>query len=532
MIVDHITIENFQCFATPIRLTLGPLTFLYGPNSSGKSAISDAMKLIQEVISGSSNAANASVRRWSRRVGDSNAARLPIRLVLEGRDEWEEGMSEFSDYIGGLDPGQRTQRTRIVSEPYDERSYFVYTIKMAVELREGIQDFFNPVSALDLYVDGNHLIEYRYRYKEESTDDHSLKIRPLGPLAEYLAEFVEDTVGESLIAGIGEDVALSGGHNFFTQIEDARLQEAINKCMRELLQGIEPLTSQAPLGFQTVSGDRVIPSPLRCKVRVPEMPAQEVDHDWVIGLLARLFVDSYSRHVGDADKSMPERDDVTPDRVAMVVAVMRESAIQNGKRLIAQFNNALSDLFKSNGYQIVFDVDEIRQVARSSRSLPDTERVARAWNVRVYLIDAHGNNLEIEDVGSGIGYVLPILLALGGSCSFMHQPELHLHPAMQAKLADLFVERVSSDDQARHILETHSEYLLLRVLRRIRETHMGRLDRSERKITPDEVMIYYFDPQLDGTTEVTEIPVNEFGDFLKPWPKGFFEERGKDLFDE
>lgn len=114
--------------------------------------------------------------------------------------------------------------------------------------------------------------------------------------------------------------------------------------------------------------------------------------------------------------------------------------------------------------------------------------------------------------------------------SFIHQPELHLHPAMQAKLADLIVERVSGDDQARHILETHSEYLLLRVLRRIRETHMGRLDRSERQITPDDVMVYYFDPQLDGTTEVTEIPVNEFGDFLKPWPKGFFEERGKDLF--
>jgi predicted ATP-dependent endonuclease of OLD family len=60
--------------------------------------------------------------------------------------------------------------------------------------------------------------------------------------------------------------------------------------------------------------------------------------------------------------------------------------------------------------------------------------------IRLYLIDNHQRNLEFEDVGSGIGYVLPALASLAqDGISLIQQPELHLHPALQSKLGDVIV---------------------------------------------------------------------------------------------
>ena len=106
MIVDHITIENFQRFGAPVRLALGPLTFLYGPNSSGKSAVSDAMRLLHEIVFEPPGSVLPLVQRWSRRDSGDSTAYLPIKLAIEARDNWV-GSGEFEEYVSGLDPVER-----------------------------------------------------------------------------------------------------------------------------------------------------------------------------------------------------------------------------------------------------------------------------------------------------------------------------------------------------------------------------------------------------------------------------------------
>ena len=82
--------------------------------------------------------------------------------------------------------------------------------------------------------------------------------------------------------------------------------------------------------------------------------------------------------------------------------------------------------------------------------------------------------IEIEDVGVGISQIIPVLEAIfSHSRVFVQQPELHLHPKLQAQLADVFVEITSKniDGYILHpcfIIESHSEHFLLRLLRRIR----------------------------------------------------------------
>ena len=80
------------------------------------------------------------------------------------------------------------------------------------------------------------------------------------------------------------------------------------------------------------------------------------------------------------------------------------------------------------------------------------------------------------------------------------------------------------------LLETHSEHLMLRILRRIRQTTNKDSDIPEDcKIRPEDVAVLYVQPGEKGA-QVIEIPVTKDGDFKNPWPNGFFEESIKELF--
>ncbi len=80
--------------------------------------------------------------------------------------------------------------------------------------------------------------------------------------------------------------------------------------------------------------------------------------------------------------------------------------------------------------------------------------------------------INLSDVGFGASQIIPILiesiLANENSLIIIEQPELHLHPEAQATLADLFIECATQGTQ--FLIETHSEHLMLRFRRRIAET--------------------------------------------------------------
>jgi predicted ATPase len=150
----------------------------------------------------------------------------------------------------------------------------------------------------------------------------------------------------------------------------------------------------------------------------------------------------------------------------------------------------------------------------------------------IYLFVKHNElKLNFQDVGSGVSYVFPILTSLWASpLSIIEQPELHLHPSAQCEMGDVFI--AATKHNAKSIIESHSEHLLLRVLRRIRETTNGYLMSNDYKFHSNELSIYYFEPRPDGATMVKEIRVDDYGELLNTWPGGFFSERERELFGE
>lgn len=127
------------------------------------------------------------------------------------------------------------------------------------------------------------------------------------------------------------------------------------------------------------------------------------------------------------------------------------------------------------------------------------------------------------DVGFGIGQVMPIIteaVVSKNATLCVEQPEIHLHPKLQAHLADLFIDSVNPKGRNNQwIIETHSESLMLRLQKRIREK------RIDKKL----IKVLYVVSDSTGS-KIIDLPLDDDGDFTILWPEGFFEERLDDIF--
>ncbi|HSN98977.1 MAG TPA: DUF3696 domain-containing protein [Candidatus Nanopelagicales bacterium] len=127
----------------------------------------------------------------------------------------------------------------------------------------------------------------------------------------------------------------------------------------------------------------------------------------------------------------------------------------------------------------------------------------------------------LTDVGFGVSQLLPVIVqsyyAATGSTVIFEQPEIHLHPRVQADLADVIVDAMRRCG-VQFIIESHSEHFLRRLQRRIAEAET---------ITSDEVALYRCDEE-GGRSTLQELCVDEYGNITN-WPKDFFGDEMGDL---
>ena len=129
---------------------------------------------------------------------------------------------------------------------------------------------------------------------------------------------------------------------------------------------------------------------------------------------------------------------------------------------------------------------------------------------------------SLTDVGFGISQFLPIIVAdlqmNDASCLAMSQPEIHLHPKIQATLGDYFCKQVNNTDK-QYIVETHSEYLINRM----------RLLIVKGELKPEDVKLYYMENDgIKTTTYAIELTTDGQ---IKNAPQGFFDTYEMDVMD-
>ena len=150
----------------------------------------------------------------------------------------------------------------------------------------------------------------------------------------------------------------------------------------------------------------------------------------------------------------------------------------------------------------------------------DTDMISKVGYQLEMRLKGVQQDLDLMSLGVGVSQVLPIivmaLLAPKDSVLIFEQPEVHLHPKVQSVLGDFFLGIVASGKQC--IVETHSEYLIHRIRRRIAESNDN---------TILQQLGIYFVELKDGVSQFRLVETNEYG-AISNWPTDFFDEVEKE----
>ena len=233
-----------------------------------------------------------------------------------------------------------------------------------------------------------------------------------------------------------------------------------------------------------------------------------------------------------------------PEELVATTRAMEDSRIRGAisvevERFLSEFRAALQASVASvrrNHRRLTALVAKMEGGKFSSREL---EEIAAALAARepqreVDLVTTRNRlPVRVPDVGVGVSQILPVVVATldpgRPGITAIEQPELHLHPRIQVELGDLFASQAANGGNFQ--IETHSEHLLLRFMKRMRQTYDGTLGNGNPRMRPEDIAVYFVEIDPDGTeTLIREMPLNERGELVKAWPGGFFEEDLHEIF--
>lgn len=564
---------NFKAFAETQQIPIRPLTFIYGANSAGKTSIIHSLLLanhalnedqidIHETRLGGNFLDLGGFKQYVHNHDDKRFFEWGIDIeheVFESIEYYHKETSPigFKGYIKGFRrSGIRFQIG--ISDPVAKIRPFNTSpqIRAFTLLLDGIEvlqmarredgylhisrlNFKHPV--LETAVDGLLVDEASrsfIRCTEDTIDGDQTKIsqkkeKLIGRLEKIRALIQTDLAivpfSTANLLPLGrvpdgvDDYAYSFPHTDACNIAEALKSDdsyrAIFKYIRILRFEFERLFRDfISQKFSIVLKGITYLGPLRCYPPRHFVGVQSQDPNWLPSGGPAWETLSKDAHVRKAVNHWLTDPDHLAKGYELVVRQLTDlTNIQAS--LQAEIENALGRLTGKPEASITSEAESI--VAKLAKTHPNqflTEVLLQDIKTKV--------EVSHRDVGQGISQVLPILVSAYGlkdQLIAIEQPELHLHPALQAELADVFIESALGELQNKFLIESHSEYLLLRIMRRMRQTKDGTLPDGKRPVNPEDVAILYVEP-VGTRSIVREMPLNERGELIKDWPGGFFEE--------
>lgn len=205
----------------------------------------------------------------------------------------------------------------------------------------------------------------------------------------------------------------------------------------------------------------------------------------------------------------------------------RKIILDNDQRMLNKLRKYLEDYLDNSELSLV-ELDH--QVTILMEDFGVYKRESLRTQSITYSIWDFDNNIPVlpNEIGTGVSQLMPLIVAAitqKGGLVACEQPELHLHPRVQVAIGDLLSQNT---DSVSYLIETHSEHLILRLLKRIRQNTDNELPIGLKAFTKEEIAINYLEPSTDGV-KVKKIRVDGDGEFKDRWPHGFFSERRDEL---
>lgn len=559
MKINKITLENFRSFKGKHEIEFAPINLFFGANSVGKSSVFKALnnfnKLKEKDIFIGESFASVSLtfgadilqESW-RKYSDSEEVGL-----LEVLEEKEWALDFFRNF-------QLNTKTFFVKHGLKINK--VESKKIHLDYKQyGINDtwFFEyyageyPFDFNKLRINLDHPIFESHPFLKLKTSKESFEIlnacfgRISGEQKGYATHLLETVIHEqakdSFSRNRGSDLdSLINVVHEYLEITSMDNYRRIHKTLPVLVWVVRTILKSMP------DLERLVHlGPLR---KIPELVKNEpVKFEWEFeGLTEQEQTDNYT---GDAAWKSIFSSYKFNTNEEIDLALKNEALIPLEKRvnawLLDWFNTPYEIQFHKK-FSFTVDSDEKLQKLNAGKlSLEDLSSESASV---VFKNVQNGSVSPAKDIGVGISQLTPVIVNAIESKSFsVEQPELHIHPRMQTVLGDLFVfeglfgaaegagevtvttrdiegqtqehhfNRKKAQDESFILVETHSEHLILRLLKRLREG----------VLKPEDLAIYYFENDK-GKAISNRICVDSDGEFTTPWPEGFFEERLEELF--
>ncbi|EIJ43250.1 Protein of unknown function (DUF3696) [Beggiatoa alba B18LD] len=216
---------------------------------------------------------------------------------------------------------------------------------------------------------------------------------------------------------------------------------------------------------------------------------------------------------GDIPESVGSKGEFSIAAILAATRMGERKLNRRGKQRLQAFNEFIASWLKDLG---IIDSFTVKPIADGRKEYE-------------VLVKTHGSDSEVKitDVGFGVSQVLPALVQSfycpPNSTVLMEQPEIHLHPQVQAELADVFISAIYARENGKPrntqlIIESHSEHLLTRIQRRI----------AEDKLKQDDIAMYFVKREA-GTAQLEPLELDLFGN-IKNWPDNFFGNEMGEIF--
>jgi len=505
--ISRITIENLKGIGNKISIPLKPITLLVGANSAGKSTVLQAIDIAYHVLNGDGKffAGGKQIGHLYDLVHSHN---LNQRVKIGFDCSWPDDEPTMEEI------GQRSECTIELSLGatwLDATVDIFYGGQIFCKVEYSAWDEDTPCNGVFFGVNQHHELCQRLD-----------KLHPTSTIQSYF-----DETEKRLFVGMytnARDWRVADEHHCWTGVYLPGSDEVDIEDETHLLFlakfGIAPIQ----LLWRQLNKLRHV-GPIRS---IPEsgLDIKQIDDDsWYDGLASwKVALDEVS-----SSPSLKEMEDFGRESAHFLTSIRRmkwfeyDLTVQGKAEFIIPPDQWASIHKQGEGTE----EKRINQVLKGLQKVYDTTWTVNAFE-KVLTLRHKKTGIVVEPsaVGTGISQVFPVLAAAmteGTQLVMIEQPELHIHPRLQCELADFFIAQSHHYQDRAFMIETHSEHLILRFLRRIRETARHELANESFSLSPDEIGVFYFEEADDGV-RVLELRIGPNGEFLDEWPGGFFEE--------
>jgi len=562
LVLTGIHLQNYKRFRFPVDLELRPITLIYGPNSSGKSSLIKSIALIKQSLTNRSEVplaltspqghdfgsfdellTNGNIER-TLRIGFS-IRHDGIKTSLEGGTLQFDRPTRILLEIKSSDSGHYIKTLTVGLDGEDESFKLSRSDSQPIagDLDESLSLTNTLVGRLDTLARHGQYLQFSSLRSESALVRHAYpsfvktdlptlmkRLRSIISGASELPDpdtqdfygwFLKSDKYEKIHRGIAKIKGLE-----YRSGTLAKVHEILSKRLSQLETydseqfGREIAERSVNKGVFTVGL-----MPAAYARFAPQHRSSTLDDDSVFQILLLEDVPDPCRLVLRISEAVRATFDTvhyigplrqSPSRGYHFGGVVGKYVGLSGEHIADLFYSYPGLEKKVNELAALMGLGYKLRVARSTNA-----ELQNAFDLRL-IPSGSRKSVSLADVGFGVSQALPILaqgVLESGATIVIEQPEIHLHPRLQAAFGDVLARLISSPFKNRFVIETHSEHLLLRMQRRVRE----------RKLDPKHLRVYYVAPDGEGSS-VQELRVADDGSMLDLWPTGFFDETFEEMF--